>query len=104
MLKALECNGLIAKAPEFSGQVWQDFGVLVDYRDGLVHARASRPEFDSYPSQEEAKKAKPKPVPGELEKMPRGWALRRVVVLVENLHKAVDTPPPVWLQLPSCSP
>ena len=72
-----------------------DFRKLVDYRDGLVHASASRPETDSQPEKE-----KPLPSKTDLDKLFPGWAVQVVVTLVKRLHDAVGTPPPDWLVYP----
>jgi hypothetical protein len=55
-------DGLIAATPQLSGQDWANFLKLINYRDGLIHARASRPENRSLPAG-----ALPRPSKGHLD-------------------------------------
>src|SRR6266566_4699000 len=48
--KLLRENDLIQASPDYGRQFWQDFRKLVNYRNGLVHASASRPQADHTPS------------------------------------------------------
>jgi putative transcriptional regulator len=45
--KQLCDDGLIPAIPNLGKSYWEDWRKLVAYRNGLVHARASRPESDS---------------------------------------------------------
>jgi hypothetical protein len=90
--KKLLADGLIAAAPNLGEAYWEEWRTLVTYRNGLVHARASRPESGSQP---EAKH--PMPSKGDLDQLVAGWAVRIVVTLVRRLHDAVGTSPPAWL-------
>jgi hypothetical protein len=72
-----------------------EFGTLVRFRNGLVHAAASRPMTDSLPAQ-----AKPFPTIEQLKKLPHGWAVQMVRELVEDLHQQVGTSPPDYLARP----
>jgi transcriptional regulator with XRE-family HTH domain len=92
VVKELQRANHIPNSPEFQGTYWDDFILLVRYRDGLVHARASRPETDSQP-----KEAKPVPSKTVLDQLSAGWAVRVVVTLMRRLHDAVGTPSPTWL-------
>ena len=92
--KELEAQGLIPRAPDLSGSTWQDFRRLVDYRDGLVHALASRPESAALPAEKQ-----PIPTRTTLEAIPRGWATATVQRLVQELHQAAGTKPPDWVSL-----
>ena len=95
VIKELHRANYIPNSPEFQGAYWDDFILLVRYRDGLVHARASRPETDSQP-----KEAKPLPSKTVLDQLSAGWAVRVVVTLTRRLHDAVGTPQPTWLVEP----
>ena len=67
--KSLHAKGLIQAPPDYGkGRFWQDFTKLVDYRNGLVHARASRPQADHMPPAEI-----PLPRPEDLNEMGPGW-------------------------------
>jgi hypothetical protein len=93
--KKLVSNGVIPAAPDLSRAYWNDFTKLVDMRNGLVHARSSRPETTQLREIE-----KPLPSKGDLDKMPAGCATEVVVTLVKELHKAVGTTEPDWLVTP----
>jgi len=97
VIKHLEDNDKIPKAPSFARSDWCNFVKLVKYRDGLVHAGPSRPETKSPMSQA---RVPPEPSKTELDQRPAGWAVSVVVKLVRHLHDAVGTPPPEWLADP----
>jgi len=90
--KQLYKDGHLGRTPNLGGANWQDFQTLISYRNGLVHARASRPETTGQSDGEN-------PVPSKmtLDSLPAGWAVRVIVALVRDLHNAVGTPPPSWL-------
>ena len=88
----LRKDGLIPTAPDLGGPHGEEWSRLIDYRDGLVHARASRPEADSLPDQE-----RPIPPTSLLSQMARGWAVRVVIERIKRLHNAIGTPYPPWL-------
>ena len=90
--KALLDAGLISAVPNLGRSYWRDWLDLVDLRNGLIHARASRPETNPQPDSE-----RPVPSKGDLDKLPPGWAVKVVVTLVRELHAAVSTPAPAWL-------
>jgi hypothetical protein len=83
----------LSAIPSFQTTVWRDFLRLVDYRDGLVHAKASLPDTSG-------KISLPEPVPGpsELHKLPPGWARGVVEKLIRDLHESTGTEPPAWLK------
>jgi hypothetical protein len=95
--KKLVENQLITCSPNLSqgeGQkIWNDFQNLVKYRNGLIHARASRPDTDSQSKEEQ-------PIPrahflrNELE---AGWATGVVCRLAKHLHDVTGTSVPKWL-------
>jgi len=90
--KQLAGEKLICAAPNIGTSYWQEWDRLVKYRNGLIHARASRPETHSQPDDE-----KPLPSKAILDQLTPGWAVRVVVALVKNLHTVVQTSPPEWL-------
>jgi hypothetical protein len=91
--KELKEDGLVPGALDCGGQEWSDFREVVDYRDGLVHAAASRPETDGQPKNE-----KPVPAASVLDALPPGWALEIVRVILRKLHSDTKTTPiPTWL-------
>jgi hypothetical protein len=92
--KQLFDDGLIANLPNFNDPYWEKWLELIEYRNGLIHARSSRPETASI-----AEKEKPIPSKTTLDNLQAGWALRIVVELIKQLHKAAGTSPPSWLQL-----
>jgi hypothetical protein len=44
-------DGRTHGVPPFGQQYWKDFAELIAYRNGLVHASASRPDAESIPEQ-----------------------------------------------------
>lgn len=90
--KELASDGLVPAALDCGGQEWTNFREVVDYRDGLVHAAASRPGTDGQPENE-----KPVPAMDVLDAMPPGWAVERVRVILRKLHSDTETPLPSWL-------
>jgi len=99
VLKALHDDNRISAVPSFTGSSWPNFVKLVGYRDGLVHASASRPEIDA-PSTTPVASPPPVPSPTHLDHLPAGWAVRVVVTTVRELHQAVGTNPPAWIYEP----
>jgi hypothetical protein len=97
VIKNLEQDKKILKAPSFGNSDWNDFVELVKYRDGLVHAGASRPETNSPISQAYAS---PEPSKTGLGQLQAGWAVSVVVALLRHLHDAIGTPAPEWLADP----
>jgi hypothetical protein len=93
--KQLKSQGLIPSIPDFTGQTWQNFTDLVNYRNGLLHARASRPETDGLPEN-----SMPVPSKGTLIDLDPGWATNVVRTLIIDLHKTVGSTPPDWLEAP----
>jgi len=91
--KQLCDDGLIPAIPNLGETYWEDWRKLVNYRNGLVHARASRPESGSQGNE----KSNPLPTKSDLDRLSAGWAVQVVVTLVRRLHDAVGTSPPTWL-------
>lgn len=92
--KQLHKDGLIPHKPDLSGEYWREWKKLVRYRNGLVHAAASRPESKKLSDNP------PMPPKRELDQLQPGWAVRVVIELVKHLHKAAGTSPPEWLIKP----
>ncbi len=92
--KLLE-DELIPAKPDLGGPHGTEWLRLVDYRDGLVHANASRPETAGLTAE-----WMPVPTKSELDTIAPGWALRVVVERVRRLHHAVGTQSPPWLRDP----
>jgi putative transcriptional regulator len=90
--KQLRDDRLIPAIPKLGESYWEDWLKLVNYRNGLVHARASRPESGS-----QGNESNPLPSRSDLDRLPAGWAVQVVVTLVRRLHDAVGTSPPTWL-------
>lgn len=93
--KKLLSAGLVPAVPDLNQPYWEHFTKLVTMRNGLVHARSSRPETTQIPEKE-----KPLPSKEDLDNLPAGWATEVVVTLVKELHKAVGTSEPDWLVTP----
>lgn len=91
-IKRLYKNNRIKNVPNFGDSWWQDVQILVKYRNGLVHAGASRPETDSLEDDK-----KPLPSKTLLDQLPAGWAVRIVIELIRRLHEAAGTSTPAWL-------
>lgn len=93
--KQLLVDGSITSIPDLSGSYWENWLELVHYRNGLIHARSSRPETASLPDEQ-------RPVPSKttLDNLQAGWSVRVVVELIGQLHKAVGTATPSWLEMP----
>ncbi|MGH7136739.1 MAG: hypothetical protein ACREHD_13435 [Pirellulales bacterium] len=92
VVKSLRNEGLITAVPDFGRTFWDEFTKLVKMRNGLIHARSSRPETKGQLSHE-----KPLPSMGDLDKLPAGWAARVAVEPVKELHAATATRLPDWV-------
>ena len=75
-LKNLHKDGLISSIPDFSQKYWQDFSDLFDMRNGLVHARASRP-FDTPYSRAREEKTSQSPVTNRPRSISAVWVRNR---------------------------
>ena len=80
---------LIAETPSLD---LSDLGTLVVLRNGLLHARASRPATAGQVDAE-----RPRPALTELEAIEHGWALGVARRLVTKLHAELGTAPPSYL-------
>ncbi len=93
--KQLLEDGFIPAKPDLGDPHGMEWLRLVDYRDGLVHANASRPETAGLTAE-----WMPRPTKSELDTIEPGWALNVVLERVRRLHQAVGTQPPPWLRDP----
>ena len=94
--KQLLHDGLIPRVPVLeSPGYWGEWLELIEYRNGLIHARASRPETASLSDKE-----KPKPSKTSLDDMAAGWPTRVVVELIRRLHAAIGSTMPEWVEEP----
>jgi hypothetical protein len=91
--KALDGAGKLTSPPNFKRPEWQDFIRLVTFRDGLVHAGASRPVDVRAPSKIDA----PYPPAATLDGLAPGWATNVVVREIVELHRLAGTTPETWL-------
>jgi hypothetical protein len=92
VVKQLAAEGRIRQAQDFNSDVWNNFDTLVEFRNGLVHGRASRPHESG-----QDKDLQPYPTPAELDQTALGWAVGVLSALIEQLHRTVGTSPPKWL-------
>lgn len=90
--KRLQRDGLIPRAPDLGGSTWSDFRRLVEFRNGLIHARSSRPETEDLSNE-----SLPVPSKSELDNLEPGWAIRTVCELIAELNLAASTRSPDWL-------
>jgi hypothetical protein len=90
--KAVFSDGLIPSAPSFTGKTWQDFCRLVEFRNGLIHARASRPQTAGLSEDQ-----MPVPSMEELQTLQPGWAVEVITALIRELHSAAGMKEPAWL-------
>ena len=90
--KALVSDGRIPAAPSFAGKTWNDFHKLVCFRNGLIHARASRPQTSVL-----SESQLPVPSMEDLQTLAPGWATEVVTALIRELHMAAGTKEPNWL-------
>lgn len=90
--KQLHADGLIRSTPNLGGSTWQNFRTLVEFRNGLIHARASRPETTGLPEER-----MPLPTVTQLHSLHPGWAVQVVIQLIAELNSAAGTRLPTWL-------
>lgn len=91
--KALAQEGRIPATLDCGGVEFADFRRLVGYRDGLVHASASRPDRHDLPQPQ-----RPVPTNTELDELPPGWPCDVVLSLVRKLYRDTGTAAPPWIR------
>lgn len=92
VVRQLLQGGFLSEPPPSGDKLDQDWDRLVEYRDGLVHARSSRPQTHPQPEAE-----RPLPSKSTLDELEPGWAVRVVVTRAQRLHEASKTSAPSWL-------
>ena len=90
--KQLLADGRIAGVPEMYDLLGSDWSTLIDYRDGLIHARSSRPE-----SPNQRTELNPSPTVTGLTGKDPAWAVNTVTGVIRRLCAAAKTPTPPWL-------
>lgn len=85
----LHREGLVPTKPSLD---LSQLGNLMRYRNGLIHARASRPSTHGLIQIEQ-----PVPAVDELKSIPHGWAIGVARALVLQLHKELHSTPPKYL-------
>jgi hypothetical protein len=93
VIDQLHRDGTVAERPSFGEYYWKEFTELVDFRNGLVHGGASRPDTAGLPEAEQ-----PEPTAEQLLQKGRGWAVNIVRTVIMKLHEALGTSPPDWLR------
>ena len=92
VIKQLFSEKLISQCPAFGGRTWMDFMKLIEFRNGLVHARASRPStFELLPE------LQPLPSVAALDALKPGEATEIVSMLIRELAVATGHQAPNWL-------
>ena len=90
--RSLHKNNLISQSPDWGTEIWRDFCLLYDYRNGLVHANVSRPYTGDDPN------SQPTPDVSKLKALAPKWALLTITKLIRHLHAAIKTDAPDWLR------
>jgi hypothetical protein len=90
--KLLEDKKLVRR-PDYGAPHGTQWCRLLDFRDGLVHANASRPESGDYDLP-----LPPEPRIQDLRELPKGWAIDTAVERVVRLHQASKQPIPSWIR------
>ena len=93
----LHQEGALPRTPNLGGPHGEEWKRLTRFRDGLVHASASRP---STPSAMGDDLPKPSPSPEDLDALDPGWALGVTVEHIKRLHEAAASRAPSWLIAP----
>jgi hypothetical protein len=90
--KRLQNDARIKNTHDFGqSTVWTEFNELVNFRDGLLHGSASRPETAGLTN------GLPVPSMGDLDAREPGWAIKVVRNLIIELSTCAGTPPPNWI-------
>ncbi|MGZ4953543.1 MAG: hypothetical protein ACXV8Q_00405 [Methylobacter sp.] len=90
--KRLDKDNQINNTHDFSrSTAWKEFNRLIDFRNGLLHGGASRPETAGLTN------GFPVPSMRELDALRPGWAIDVVRSLIFELSTVAGTPPPNWI-------
>lgn len=92
--KTLKATGKIPDTPDLAGATWASFQRIVQFRNGLLHGRASRAYVPGHPSPQSMPKVE------ELQKLRPGDARDAVRQLISELIEAAGTSVPSWLTEP----
>ena len=92
VINHLHEDGTISGKPNYEETYWKEFTDLVDFRNGLVHGRASRPDSEGVSEEE-----RPQPTVEQLQQRGSGWPVKVASDVIKKLHEAVGTPPPDWI-------
>lgn len=87
--------GILPDVPSTGDKHGEEWDRLIQYRHGLVHGAASRPETAGL-----AQEWLPYPTKSVLDALEPGWAVRIVAERVRRLHGAAATDAPEWLEDP----
>ena len=94
--KKLFNAGLIPNIPKIENiQEWDEFDMVVKYRNGLSHSASSIPQNLSLPPGKF-----PIPPLGELNKIKPGWAIKTIIGVIKQFHEAAKMPMSEWLHIP----
>ena len=88
-----DCGLIPAKPDLTSSRLWSELCDLVDFRNGLIHARASRPSTEGL-----NEKARPVPAVEALRHKGPGWAIGVATELVKKLHLDIGTSHPEYIR------
>ena len=88
--RQLHADGVVSRRTSLD---LSELGTLISYRNGLVHARASRPSTSDQPHDH-----KPVPPIDKLKEIPHGWAIGVATTLVRELHLGLGSEPPDYLK------
>ena len=92
--KSLKADGLIRDTQDLSGMLWTEFTELIELRDGLVHARASRPDAGRGTAD------RPRPSHDDWGRLKHGWAATTIAGSIQELNRAAGTAAPTWAAYP----
>ena len=92
VLKQLADDHRILSEPGWTQPFWAEFLRLVNFRNGLVHGRASRPDTPGLHDNE-----RPLPTTQILIELAPGWATKVGIALAKELHKSWPSSPPSWI-------
>lgn len=84
-------RGVATRRHEFGDAAWSSFHRLVDFRNGLMHARASRPVTGDTPEN-----AKPMPSPEEMQTLEPGWPSATAAKLIQEFSITLGVAKPEW--------
>ena len=90
--KELLSDGYISKLPDLNTRYWADWLEIVEFRNGLIHARSSRPDSTSIPD-----RSRPIPKSKALSDMAPRRPLSDTIRMITKFHDALGIDLPDWL-------